>query len=93
MTILLTAANGRTGRAVLGREVRAEAVSLEQMEKNARAAGANDDRIAQMLTMNKHYDQFGFRGNPNVLRWVLGREPNTFEEYVRRLAAVSSGGA
>ncbi|MYH32587.1 MAG: NAD(P)H-binding protein [Gammaproteobacteria bacterium] len=71
---------------VLGREIRAEALSLEQMEKNARAAGAGDDRITQMLTMNSHYDQFGFRGNPNVLRWILGREPITFENYVKRLA-------
>ena len=71
---------------VLGREIRAEALSLEQMEKNARAAGASDDRVTQMLTMNEHYDQFGFRGNPNVLRWILAREPNTFENYVKRLA-------
>ena len=71
---------------VLGREIRAEALSLEQMEKNARAGGAGDDRVEQMLTMNSHYDEYGFRGNPNVLRWVLGREPNTFENYVRRLA-------
>ncbi len=76
---------------VLGREIRAAALSLEQVEKNARAAGASDDRITQMLTMNKHYDQFGFRGNPNVLRWILGREPNTFENYVTRLAAGSPG--
>ena len=72
---------------VLGREIRAQALSLEQMEKNARAAGASNDRITQMLTMNKHYDQFGFRGNPNILRWLLARAPNTFENYVKRLAA------
>ena len=72
---------------VLGRVIRAEALSLEQVEKNARAAGAGDDRVTQMLTMNGHYDQFGFRGNPNVLRWILGREPNTYENYVKRLAA------
>ena len=72
---------------VLGREIRAEALSLEQMEKNARAGGAGDDRVTQMLTMNRHYDQYGFHGNPNVLRWVLGREPNTFENFVRRMAA------
>ena len=75
---------------VLGREIRAEALSLEQMEKNARAAGASDDRVTQMLTMNRHYDQYGFHGNPNVLRWVLGREPNTFENFVRRVAAGSA---
>jgi len=73
---------------VLGREIRAEALSLKQMEKNARAAGAGDDRVTQMLTMNRHYDQFGFRGNPNVLRWLLAREPNTFENYVKRLSSL-----
>ena len=72
---------------VLGRVIRAEAVSLEQVEKNAVAAGVSDDRVAQMLIMNRHYDEFGFRGNPNVLRWILGREPNTYENYVKRLAA------
>ena len=72
---------------VLGRRIRAEALSLEQMEKNARAAGAGDDRVTQMLTMNQHYDDYGFHGNPNVLRWILGRKPNTFENYVRRVAA------
>lgn len=72
---------------VLGRVIRAEALSLEQVAKNARAAGASDDRVEQMLIMNGHYDHFGFRGNPNVLRWILGREPNTYENYVKRLAS------
>ena len=71
---------------VLGRVIRAEALSLEQVEKNARKAGASDDRVEQMLIMNGHYDRYGFRGNPNVLRWILGREPNTYENYVKRLA-------
>ena len=31
---------------VRGREIRAGALRLEQAEKNARAAGANDDRVA-----------------------------------------------
>lgn len=72
---------------VLGREIRAEALSLAQMEQNARAAGTSNDRVTQMLTMNRHYDQYGFRGNPNILRWLLSRAPNTFENYVKRLAA------
>ena len=77
---------------VLGRDIRAVALSLEEMEKNARAAGASDDRVTQMLTMNKHYDQYGFHGNPNALRWVLGREPNKYQNYVTRLAASSAAG-
>jgi uncharacterized protein YbjT (DUF2867 family) len=69
---------------VIGRTVTARAVPLR-----ARAAAADHsaDRVAQMLAMNAHYDQHGFRGNPNVLRMLLGREPTRFEDYVRSLWA------
>lgn len=70
---------------LLGRQVRAEAQSLELMAEKARAKGASDDRVAQMRSMNAHYDAHGFHGNPNVLRWLLGRPPTTFDSYVRRL--------
>jgi uncharacterized protein YbjT (DUF2867 family) len=70
---------------LLGREIRAEAVSLDTMAEKARAKGASDDRVAQMMAMNAHYDAHGFRGNPNVLSWLLGRPPATFEDYVGRL--------
>ena len=70
---------------LLGREIRAAALSLEDMERGARAKGASDDRVAQMIAMNAHYDAHGFRGNPRVLRWLLGREPARFADYVQRL--------
>ncbi len=71
----------------LQRQVRAEAMSLQQMEQGARARGAGDDRVEQMIAMNAHYDKHGFRGNPNVLCWLLGRPPAKFEDYVGRLVA------
>lgn len=71
---------------VLDREIRAEAVTLEAMEAKARAAGASDDRVSQMIAMNSHYDHHGFRGNSNVLEWLLGRPARTFEAYVRDLS-------
>ncbi len=71
---------------VLGRDVTARAIPLDELEQKARAAGASDDRVEQMLTMNDHYDRFGFRGNPNVLRWLLGRELRRFQDYVKDLA-------
>ncbi|MEM7706391.1 MAG: NmrA family NAD(P)-binding protein [Pseudomonadota bacterium] len=71
---------------VLGRNVTARAIPLAELEQKARAAGASDDRVEQMLKMNDHYDRFGFRGNPNVLRWLLGRELRQFKDYVRDLA-------
>jgi uncharacterized protein YbjT (DUF2867 family) len=72
---------------LLGREVRAQQLDLNVMEEKARSKGVSDDRIAQMIAMNRHYDAHGFRGNPNVLQWLLGRRLTSFEEYVSRLIA------
>jgi uncharacterized protein YbjT (DUF2867 family) len=71
---------------VLGRPVTARAVPLEEMRAKARTAGLGEDRIEQMTAMNRHYDAHGMRGNPNVLRMLLGREPTTFRQYVEHLA-------
>jgi hypothetical protein len=38
-----------------------------------------------MQIMNRHYDRYGFLGNPNVLRMLLGRSPTSFRDYVLRL--------
>ena len=75
---------------VIGREVRAEAVPLDVLERRVRAAGLSDDRVEQMLNMNRHYDQHGFLGNPRILRMLLGREPTIFKSYVQRKVATSS---
>jgi hypothetical protein len=40
-----------------------------------------------MRIMNEHYDRFGFMGNPKILTWIIGRPPNTFRDYVKRLLA------
>lgn len=35
-------------------------------------------------TIGRHLSRYDFLGNANVLRWLLGREPTTIREYVRR---------
>lgn len=72
---------------VTGKRVRAEAVDFKALEAKARENGLSDDRIEQMLVMNRHYDAHGFRGNPNVLRMILGREPVTYRDFVKRVAS------
>jgi uncharacterized protein YbjT (DUF2867 family) len=32
-----------------------------------------------------YYNRRGLQGSPNVLRWLLGREPTTMEEYVNSI--------
>ena len=70
---------------VLGRPVRAQAAPLEASLEKARAAGVPDWRVETLRVMNRHYDAHGLEGNGNVLRWLLGREPKTFADYVREL--------
>jgi uncharacterized protein YbjT (DUF2867 family) len=69
---------------LLDRPIRAQAKPDEQMRKEAAAAGMPAERINTMSQMNAHYDRHGLIGNPNVLRWILGRELNDFASFVRR---------
>jgi uncharacterized protein YbjT (DUF2867 family) len=63
------------GTAVRAEQVTAEAVLPE---------GAPDYTVDGFIRLCTHYDRYGIRGNPNVLQWLLGREPTTFADYVRR---------
>jgi hypothetical protein len=74
---------------VIGRPVRAVAKSIKDFRRDAEVAGLSAERIATMTKMNAHYDAHGLVGNPNVLRWILGREPARFVDYVVRELASS----
>ena len=69
---------------LLERPIRAEAKPADQMCQEAEASGVPAERIATLVKMNAHYDSHGLVGNPNVLRWMLGRDPNDFTSFVRR---------
>lgn len=72
---------------VLRSHVKAEATSLEAFCAKARAAGLPEWRIETLSVMNRHYDAHGLEGNSNLLRWLLKREPKSFGDYVREMAA------
>jgi NAD(P)H dehydrogenase (quinone) len=44
-------------------------------------------RASDMRAMWQDYDRHGLRGNSNVLRMLLGREPASFEEAATAFAA------
>jgi uncharacterized protein YbjT (DUF2867 family) len=71
---------------VINQPVRAEAIPLEVVEEKARAAGASDDRVEQMVIMNRHYTEHGFRGNPNILEYLLGRPATQYRAYIQQWA-------
>lgn len=72
---------------VLKRQVQVEVIPLEAWKSNAEATGLKPYQIDTLISMFRYYDRFGFAGNPNVLGWLLGRPPTTFDQFVRRVVA------
>jgi uncharacterized protein YbjT (DUF2867 family) len=71
---------------VLGRVVRAEVIPLDAWEQRARASGLGDYQVETLVKMFRYYERYGLEGNPNVLRWLLGRPPTPFVACVERVA-------
>jgi uncharacterized protein YbjT (DUF2867 family) len=69
----------------LNRPVQVKAISLDDWEKQARQAGLGHHQIQALLNMFSYYDRYGLEGNPNVLRWLLGRSPTTLADFTRRV--------
>lgn len=76
---------------VMGREVR----FLEKQPEDLFALlwpdyGESDKyahEIAVIKSIGAWYSQYDYIGNPNVLTWLLGRPPTSFEQFVRRSVA------
>lgn len=68
---------------VLGRDVRVEVVDADTYLKalfGDRAPSEHETRVARSL--RSRYSSHDFLGNANVLGWLLGREPTSFEQFV-----------
>ena len=69
---------------VLKREVRAEKIEIGDWRLGV--SGLAEYALENLIKMFEYYDQWGLVGNPNVLKWILGREPNSLESFVERTA-------
>lgn len=72
--------------AVLGTPVDVRQIDADTFA--SRMVGDSDPRgqayrLRAMRAISARYSSHDFVGNPNVLTWLLGRTPTTFEEYVR----------
>jgi len=76
--------------AALGRDVRAEAEPLTAWEALARAGGMGDYERATLAAMFRYYAAHGLVGNPNTLRWLLGRAPTSLAAFLARAAAAAA---
>ena len=71
-------------------------VRAEQEEITAwrlRAGELSEYARETLVKMFDYYDRWGLPGNPNVLRWILEREPTSVESFVRRIDWEKGGSA
>ena len=68
---------------VLGREVKAEKEEVEDWR--LRANGLSEYALENLTRMFEYYDQWGLAGNPNLLKWILKREPSSIELFINRI--------
>jgi len=67
---------------VLGRSVPVEEVPLDLWQKRAEADGLSPYAVQTLVKMFRYYAAHGFVGNPNVLAWLLGREPTSLAGFL-----------
>lgn len=67
---------------VLNRDVRAEREEISDWR--LRAGKMNEYAIENLVKMFEYYDEWGLAGNPNVLQWLLHREPTSVEMFIER---------
>ena len=72
---------------VLGREIGVERIDTEAFIR-ARFGGSDPATFAYQAraarAISVRYSSHDFIGNPNVLTWLLGRPPTSFETFARR---------
>lgn len=77
--------------AIIGRVMERD-VAVSQIDADTYAKAWLGDRdpaqstheLAVLRSISARYSAHDFLGNPNVLTWLLGREPTSYETFVRR---------
>jgi uncharacterized protein YbjT (DUF2867 family) len=71
---------------VLGTPISVREIDADTFAKS-RLAGEDEStkayKLAVMQALSARYSSHDFVGNPNVLTWLLGRAPTSFEEWAR----------
>lgn len=85
---------GQVLSGVLGHEIRVERIDMASFIRARFGNGdpvtfAHQARVSDSI--EKRYSHHDFLGNPNVLSWLLGRSPTSFEDFVRKEYAAYKG--
>jgi uncharacterized protein YbjT (DUF2867 family) len=69
---------------LLSKEIQASQISLEDWQEQVAKAGLGSYQVSTLVKMFLHYQNHGFSGNPRMLHWLLGRQPTTLEDCLKR---------
>lgn len=72
---------------VIGHKIQAQQIDPDVYFKAWFGDDAFEDRAHELHALRAitaHYSAYDFIGNPNVLRWLLGRAPTSFEAFAAR---------
>lgn len=69
---------------VTGRNVELRYMSDEEFINISRRNNMAESKIETLLAMFGAYNRYGFRGNPTVARYLLGRTPTDFGSFLRK---------
>ena len=69
---------------VVKRVVRAEQEETRDWSLRAEQSGMSGYALENLIKMFEYYDQWGLVGNPNMLQWLLKREPTSLESFIQR---------
>ena len=72
---------------ILQRPVEVRPVSVADWESQARAKGANDFAMETAVSMFTYYAQSGMAGNPHQLRYLLGQDPTSLSDFIKRITS------
>ncbi|MCH7586785.1 MAG: NmrA family NAD(P)-binding protein [Chloroflexi bacterium] len=75
---------------ILEQEVAAVEERIVNWQQNARHTGMDEEVIKKLTAMFQYYATYGFWGNSNALRHLIGRDPATFADCVLRTKRVSA---
>jgi NAD(P)H dehydrogenase (quinone) len=71
-------------RRVLNKDMRAQKEEIRDWRLRVEQSGMSEYAIENLIKMFEYYDLWGLAGNPNVLRWLLKREPTSIEAFLGR---------
>ncbi len=71
---------------VLGRKINPKLVPKEYIISGFQKAHPDygDYPAKGFNALFDYYSKYGFFGNPNILQWLLGRNPTTLEDYIKK---------